>query len=130
MREVARVLRPGGSFIFSSHNLDVVGPAGFLPSLFRIELSRHPVRCAKAVARAGLQLVNYLRNARRQYRRADHAILIDPAHGFTMSHYYVTPAAQQRQLVEAGFLPDVDIEPDVREGTPYSLYYAACRVGA
>ncbi|MGE4048062.1 MAG: class I SAM-dependent methyltransferase [Acetobacteraceae bacterium] len=127
LREIARVLRPGGVFIFSSHNLDVVGTGTFMPAIFRVRLSANPVRSAKAIARVGLRLVNYARNRRHQYRASDHAILTDPAHEFTMSHYYVTPAAQRRQLVEAGFGADIDIVPGVDQATPYSLYYAATK---
>jgi SAM-dependent methyltransferase len=125
IREVARVLRSGGIFIFSSHNLNVVGSGDFLPYVFRVGLSANPMRSAKAVARVGLRLVNYLRNARRQRRTAEYAILTDPAHEFTMSHYYITPFAQRRQLVEAGFLPAIDVEADTQDTVPYCFYYAA-----
>ena len=129
LREVARVLRPGGVFMFSSHNLDVVGPMGFLPHVFHIGLSANPVRSAKAVARVGLRLVNYLRNAPWQCRTAEYAILTDPSDDFIMLHYHITAATQRRQLVEAGFLPTIDVEADSQDIVPYCLHYGARKAG-
>jgi len=125
LREVIRVLRPNGIFMFSSHNLDAVGSGNFLGDVFRVSLSANPVRSAKAIARVGLRLINYLRNARRQYRAAEYAILTDPAHEFTMLHYYITASAQRQQLIEVGFSPSIDVEADTQDRTPYCLYYAA-----
>jgi SAM-dependent methyltransferase len=125
LREVIRVLRPNGVFMFSSHNLDAVGSGNFLRDVFRVSLSADPVRNAKAIARVGLRLMNYLRNARRQYRAAEYALLTDPAHGFTILHYYIAASAQRQQLMKVGFSPSIDVEADTQDRTPYYLYYVA-----
>jgi SAM-dependent methyltransferase len=125
LKQVARVLRPSGVFVFSSHNLIAVPHATFLRETLRVGLSWNPVNSAKAIVRVGLGLFNYARNAPAQQRKADHAILIDPAHGFVLRTYYITADAQRRQLVAAGFLPLIDVEPGTDEAVPYYLYYAA-----
>jgi SAM-dependent methyltransferase len=129
IREVARVLRTGGVFVFSSHNLAAAPAGGFYRHLFRVPPATNPVRAAKSAVRIASRLVNYARHARGQVRNADYAILVDPAHEFAMAHYYVTEAAQKRQLVAAGFLPEIDVEADTEDAAPYYLYYAARKGG-
>jgi len=125
LEQVVRVLKPGGVFVFSSHNLSAVPHATFLREAFRIKLSRNPLRCVKAVARAGLNLFNYARNMAGQQRTEGYAIRTDPAHAFGLHTYYVTAEMQRQQLVAAGFASSVDIEPGTGEAIPYYLYYAA-----
>ena len=125
LKQVARILRPGGIFVFSSHNLKAVPHATFLRETFRVALSWNPVSSAKAIVRVGLRLFNYARNAPTQQRTADHAILTDPAHGFVLRTYYITAEAQRWKLVAAGFSSLIDVEPGTDEAVPYYLYYAA-----
>jgi len=125
LTEVARVLKPGGVFMFSSHNLDFAHRPTFLRNAFTIELSANPLRSAKAIGRIGLRLMNYARNANVQHRTDSHAVLIDPAHEFTLHTYYVTADEQRRQLVWAGFSDDIQIEPGTDQEIPYYLYYVA-----
>ena len=125
LQQVARILKTGGVFVFSSHNLAAVPGASYLRETFRVDLSWNPLHSAKAVVRAGRGIYNYARNAPAQQRTADYAILTDPAHGFVLRTYYVTADAQRRQLVAAGFSSLVDIEPGTDEAIPYYLYYAA-----
>lgn len=99
LREAARVLRPGGLFMFSSHNL-ACRRAGHFPTL---GVSAHPVAQARHVARWLRQLANHARIARLRQARDGHALLNDAGHDFACLHYYVDPAAQRRQLVDAGF---------------------------
>lgn len=126
LRELARVLRAGGVLVFSSHNLASVPSGTLLHRVFHIPISANPLRTAKAIARSAINLVNYLRNAPGQQRTADHAILVDPAHGFVLRTYYVTTQEQQRQIEAAGFSL-IDVVPATDEDVPYYLYYSARR---
>ncbi len=130
LQQVARVLKPGGVFMFSSHSLESVPRKTFLREVFRVRVSYNPVSWAKALVRVGRGLLNYARNASAQHRSADHAVLTDPAHGFALQTYYVTEAAQRRQLVAAGFSATIDTEAGTEEAVPYYRYYVARKATA
>jgi hypothetical protein len=83
------------------------------------------VRIGKSLVRIGLRLSNYISNLGSRAHGTGYAILTDPAHEFAMAHYYVTETAQRHQLMEAGFLPDIDVETDTEDALPYYLHYAA-----
>src|SRR3954471_14749360 len=53
LRQVARVLKPNGVFLFSSHNLGCLPCGTFLRWIFRVEISPRPLRIARASARIG-----------------------------------------------------------------------------
>jgi SAM-dependent methyltransferase len=97
--DLARLLRPGGLLIMSSHNL---GAAPYLAKPTNVG-ARDPLRLAKNLAKMPVQLRNHRRLRRLEHRAGDHAILNDMAHNFSLLHYYVTRDAQERQLTEAGF---------------------------
>ncbi len=97
--EMARVLRPGGILMFSSHNqcfrAALAGP--------RLSLSRNPVTQILHALRYARQLSNHLRI--RNYRRieAGYALLNDVGHDFALLHYYIDRTTQAAQLAERGF---------------------------
>jgi len=105
LRRVAEVLRPGGVFAFSSHNLDM--PTA--PASLRITRPIRPVRLAKDVARIGLSLPNYVRNTGKQVWTDGYALLIDPAFFCRFLTYYVGADAQRRQLAAAGFTGPIEV---------------------
>lgn len=127
--EIARVLRPGGMFVFSTHNLDALNGPSFARELFRIPVSANPLRLSRALARVAFRCVNYARNRSWEVRADGYAILNDPAHDFALCHYYINAAAQKRQLAQTGFLPEADVTAvDAQSlGAPYALYYVAQR---
>ncbi len=105
LRRVAEVLRPGGVFAFSSHNLDMTGA----PASLRLTRPIRPVRLAKDVARIGLSIPNYVRNTGKQVRTDEYAVLIDPAFFGRFLTYYIGADAQRRQLAAAGFTGPVEV---------------------
>lgn len=101
MAEVLRTLKPGGVFLFNSHNLDCAGHD--LRDMLRVRISRSPVETLKSFARIPIRLRNYVRSA--GYRRwsGRYAILTDPGNDFSSPHYYTTALEVRRQLEAAGF---------------------------
>ena len=129
--EVHRILRPGGLFIFSTHNLAC---APLLRGPLRSISAATPVSFASQV----LRIPRSLRNRRRllpwQLVAEDHAILNDPAHDFSLLHYYITRDGQERQLARRGFALSECLRLDgqpVRPGESavgwHELHYAATR---
>lgn len=96
LREINRVLRVGGAFLFSSHNREVIveGP------WFRADLR---VGSFRDWQRYTISIVRHLRLRDKAYEAPDHAIRNDRAHDFSILHYYIDAAAQIRQLAEFGF---------------------------
>jgi SAM-dependent methyltransferase len=129
--EAHRLVRPSGLLIFSSHNFSC---APLLRGPLRSINATNPVSFASQV----LRLPRSMRNRRRllpfQQVCADHAILNDPAHDFSLLHYYITRDEQDRQLARHGFelreCLRLDGEP-VGPGDPAEgwdeLHYAATR---
>lgn len=98
MREVFRLLRPGGMFVFSSHNLRY-SHAADIPTM---EWTSHPVRFYR-------NLQSYLKNSRNHSQvgklreiHPDYALLNDIGHNFGVIHYYSLPENVASQLQEAG----------------------------
>jgi ubiquinone/menaquinone biosynthesis C-methylase UbiE len=103
LNEIRRVLREGGTFLFSAHSLNV-----FPFRLTRPDVSwRRPLRALRFHAGA-LRRYWKLRSANRAVdvaavRARGWAELVSDAHRFEMHIYHVSPAEQQRQLRAAGF---------------------------
>jgi SAM-dependent methyltransferase len=97
--EVRRVLGPGGTFVFSSHNRRLhdalSGPT--------LRFSRNPSTQLMHAWRYVRSLVNHARVKRLRRIEADYAILNDPGHNYAALHYYIDRLTQQRQLEQHGF---------------------------
>lgn len=133
LAEIHRVLRPGGHFAFSAHNLGnrpmtALHPANIVPTA-------NPLRLAKRLAVYGLGISNYVRGQIRHRRllahRGDYAYRIDCGLNYTLVTYYIDPAAQVRQLRDAGFKVEAilddhghQVSAEARLTTPYLFYLA------
>lgn len=101
LREIRRVMRPGGHFMFSSHSLHAFPFKRRLPEL-RL---RRPIRSLES--RLGTWLLNRrvagLNRGvdRARMEKEGHAVLCDFA--YPLRTYYVYPKTQMRQLEDAGF---------------------------
>ncbi|HKS05082.1 MAG TPA: class I SAM-dependent methyltransferase [Gemmatimonadaceae bacterium] len=99
LREIARVLEPGGILAFSAHNRRCARVRGG-PTLDR---SRNPLTQAANVVRWVRRARNHVRMRAFEYEGADYALVNDPAHDFALLHYYISKDSQRRQLEANGF---------------------------
>lgn len=108
LREVRRVLTPGGAFLFSTHNQNCPDhTAGYTFPEF--EWSRNPAKLAlrslRFARRSVKRAVNRYRFARHDYRSDEYSIINDRCHDYGTMLYYISLAAQRRQLEAHGFQP-------------------------
>ncbi len=106
LREIWRVLKPGGSFFFSSHSLTVFPHTPDNPGV----RGRNPLRWLQQFAAHRKLVARYQRlNAQvasPQVQAEGWAILSDGSHDGDMEIYYCYPHTQLKQLKEAGFEVD------------------------
>ena len=100
LAEVRRTLRPGGLFIFSSHNRATL-PARIFP---RLALAKSPCRLAANLLTWIASWRNFLARRRQHRFEADYAQVTDQGGNYTLLHYYLDPPAQARQAGAAGFV--------------------------
>lgn len=107
LNEVARVLRPGGCFVFSTFNR---GWNGFGTSRFspRVTWTADPVRLAY---RLTMRSMGWFRQHwyRRYEIQGEHNVILHHAHHFGIMVYATTPAQLRRQLTDAGFEARFDL---------------------
>ena len=109
LREVHRVLRPGGVFVFTTYNRNSAeAEAGFRYPEF--DFSFNPLRFAVRSARFVRDSLVSLRNRRRyvkfEMRTDGYAIINDRCHNHGVMLYYIALAQQRQQLVDQGFEPN------------------------
>lgn len=123
LSETSRVLKPGGKFIFSSHNARILG---VWPQLKGASGIRVPWRIARSVLKS-LQLST--RAILQPAFRSGEGFINDPVHG-GMQHYVSIPATMQPQLESHG-LEVIEIvggpDPSVKSQYFTPWYYYACR---
>ncbi len=96
LREVLRVLAPGGAFIFSTHNLECRRRERE-PTLLDIFLP---------LQRSSFSRVrNFLALRKLVEKKSDWAILNSKYHAYSTLMHYITMRAQRAQLEEVGFAP-------------------------
>jgi SAM-dependent methyltransferase len=109
--EAFRLLRPGGAFVYSSHNLRPL--RGALPGAVwpHLDFSLNPAVLAVRAARAGASAARILRNRQRfasqQHMGDGWAAVNDEAYEHAMLTVYVDPAREPEHLAAAGFTSDV-----------------------
>ena len=94
LREIHRVLVPGGLLVMSSHNRAHVSRL-HSPTHVRFTGVR---ALAGDLARVPLRVARHRRLSAMQREEPDYAIVNNPAHDFSLVHYFVTAEAQRRQL--------------------------------
>lgn len=102
--EVRRVLKPGGQFLFSSHNLDCrpEAPRYFADFRWTPNPLRLGKRVASALVRGWRERSNYRSLLPSQKTGDGWAQLVDSGHDYRMLHFYITPDLQRRTLDAIG----------------------------
>ncbi len=126
LREVRRVLAPGGVFVFSTHNLDVEQPIK-APRLSRPRLRRSWLRSA---VRFPATAMRHRRMQRQQQYGDGWALLNDEGHDYQLLTHYTTQARQQQELAESGLEVECCLAHDANpapamDRVSYCLHYAA-----
>lgn len=95
LREINRICKKGGHFAFSSHNRQS------LESLFHLRWSFNPFIFYKRLSK-----YSKLKHANRElptYNNAMYSLIKDGSHDYGLTHYYISPNDQARQLMDSGF---------------------------
>ncbi len=104
LREVYRVLKPGGAFLFSTHNRNCPLADFEYPTF---EPSANPARLLVRGVRFLKDTVARVRNRRElkplEVHHEEYAVLNDVCHNYGTMLYYITLQAQRRQLEQVGF---------------------------
>ncbi len=99
--EIRQLLKSGGYFCFSTHNLN------YLLNMCSIKLSKHPTVLMPHVFNVlQMRLLNTSdgwHTIRDSSRKKGYSLINDGAHHFRLKTYYVTPIEQLRQLQEKGY---------------------------
>jgi len=104
LKEILRVLKPNGTFMFSSHNRDYKH-FDKLPWQRKIEYSASFLKfCVFALA----YLPRHYKMKRYEVFNSDYALVNDIDHRFSLLLYYISIDKQREQLATLGFS---DIEP-------------------
>lgn len=106
MREVHRVLKPQGVFLFTTYNRNSPeARAGFcFPDFdFSPNPARLLVRSVRHLKDTAISVVQRLRHIRHEVHTDDYAVINDKCHNHGVMLYYITLAQQRRQLAAAGF---------------------------
>lgn len=106
MREVHRVLKPRGVFLFTTYNRN--SPEARTRFRFPdFEASPNParllVRGVRHLRDTAISVVQRLQHIRHEIHTPEYAVLNDRCHNYGVMLYYITLAQQRRQLAAAGF---------------------------
>jgi ubiquinone/menaquinone biosynthesis C-methylase UbiE len=94
LKEIKRVLKNGGIFVFSSHNLNAISLRYFFMFSF------HPLRLTRNIL---FWFLVFLKRSVKKYKMNEWVIINDGALDLGLTTYYIKPIAQIQQLKELGF---------------------------
>jgi SAM-dependent methyltransferase len=128
LREVYRLLSPGGFFFFSTSNVNDPRRNRFLelpPLQFSMNPVKTLVRAARFAAETAHRFFNRLRYRHLQVRTNEYEILNGKSHHYRTLIYFIGLEQQWRQLEAIGFRPNAVaydlsgriVETDTRDGT-------------
>jgi len=106
LREVRRVLAPGGVFFFSTFNrnsADYTAPFRFPPLPFTANPVKLGVRLSRFASQTAFRFYNRMRYRRHEVVHPDYAIRNDVYHHYRTMLYYISIEAQRKQARDAGY---------------------------
>ena len=119
LKEIHRVLKPGGHFAFSSHNLNAMRAQSHG---FRIRWpakTKNPIRYGVRLVRTAKENLSAFKNYKRlhalEFVRENIAFVNDGAHDFACVTCYIDHRKQEQDLRDAGF---EDVSIIGRDGKP------------
>jgi len=99
LREIRRILKQDGLFVFSSHNRN----HRYAISHPKMGISKTPCKQAGDFIKFFRSMRNRLRNKEHQVFNEQYAIINDIAHNYAMLTYYIDKVNQLKQLKDEGF---------------------------
>ena len=99
LKEIRRVLKQDGLFVFSSHNRN----HRYAISRPKMEISITPCKQAEHFTKFIKSIRNRLKNRSHQIFNQQYAIINDVAHNYAMLTYYIDKENQISQLEDVGF---------------------------
>lgn len=125
LREILRVLKTGGLFLFSAHNRD---HAGFNKLPWQQGLSLDLI-FIKSCLYSLYHLPRHLRMRRHEIHADEYAVINDNAHGYSLLAYYIAIPRQLEQLARVGFASaeayDMRGEPTLHNMSDAWIHYLA-----
>jgi SAM-dependent methyltransferase len=113
LREVHRVLRPGGYFVMNSHNQHSPDYSdGMVLPNFQFHRGEGVASVARHFAsfmwHTAMRVRHYWRYSRHDFRTPEYSIINDRCHDYAVMLYYISLEHQRAQLASVGFRSDVE----------------------
>lgn len=128
LKEIYRVLKTGGTFMFSSHNREYK----YFNKLPWHQNIKFNVKYFIFVLHCFYHLPKHFRMKKYEIYTDDYAIINDGDHRFSLLHYYISIDKQNEQLTEIGFsgIEAYDIAGKLveRDNLSHWIYYLARKV--